>query len=144
MSLLSDLSGEVGKAYDSKAPGWLDAVLNEARRAASGQPDPRPVNAALAAVGAQRATLLPLGKIGLLRAISHLSLNHEQAAVEEILKHLPKADVATLVAASMSASSAVNAAKRADDEAKAAALQALRDITVAAAKVAIPFLLAAI
>ncbi len=144
MSLLDKLADKALDAVDDKGGDWFDKAMSKAAELANGSdlsgPHKADTKQALSVVASRKGSLLHLGKLGLVSVLGSLGVGQDDKAKARFLKSLETAPFDDLMAASEAASSHV--IKDAEDRERA--WKEVQDMAGTIARLAIPFILAAL
>ncbi len=144
MSLLDKLADKGLDLVDDKGGAWFDKGLSKAAALVNGSDlsatEKAGAKTALSVIATRKASLMHLGKGGLVAVLGSLGVGNDEAARVRFLRSLETATFDDLMDASTAASAAV--IKDAEDREKA--WEEVKDMAGTIARLAIPFLLAAL
>ncbi len=144
MSLLDKLADKGLDLADDRGGAWFDKGMSKAADLVNGSDldgdEKEAVKTALSVVATRKASLLHLGKGGIVAVLASLGVGNHEAARVRFIKSLELAGFDELMAASDAATAAV--IKDAEDREKA--WEEVKDMAGTIARLAIPFLLAAL
>lgn len=144
MSLLDKLADKGLDLVGDKGGAWFDKGMSKAADLVNGSDldgdEKEAVKTALSVVGTRKASLLHLGKGGLVSVLGSLGIGNHEAARVRFLKSLENSPFDDLMAASEAAASHVIK----DVEDRERAWEEVKDMAGTIARLAIPFLLAAL
>lgn len=144
MSLLDKLADKALDAVDDKGGEWFDKGMEKAvdllESSALGRDEKTDVRGALTEVSARKGSLLHLGKGGLVSVLASLGVGHHGEARARFIKSLESATFDELMDASTAA--AAHVIKDAEDREKA--WEEVKDMAGTIARLAVPFILAAL